>query len=69
MVIILLDADEAIKLIRSDGGNAMTAGSEIAKIVGKYFPSAHIMDKEKMAEGYKEMSAINLAIANGDQER
>ena len=70
MVIIRLDADEAVKLLcaHTDCGRTEKLLSDIEKVINRYFPAAHIMDKEKMAEGYKEAGAVNLAIANGDQE-
>lgn len=68
MVIILLDANEATQLMSAAKETNMTACETVAGIINKYFPAAHIMDKEKMAEGYKEAGAVNLAIANGDQE-
>lgn len=69
MVIILLDAKEALELIRAASERGMNLNFSVEEIINKYFPASHIMDKDKVAEGYKEMSAINLAIANGDQER
>lgn len=69
MVIILLDAKEAIELIEAASEKGMNMNISVNEIINKYFPASHIMDKDKVAEGYKEMGAINLAIANGDQER
>ena len=68
MVIIQLDADEAIEIIEKLNVRGIKLYDLITETINRYFPAAHTMDKEAMAEGYKEMGIINLAIANGDQE-
>ncbi len=70
MVIIGLDASEAAELIDAlaKHGRTVNMPTDTEKIINRYFPAAHNMDKERMAEGYKEMGEINLAVANGDKE-
>lgn len=70
MVIIGLEAREAAELLDAlaGRGRSLVMPEYIERIINRYFPAAHIMDKEQMAEGYKEMGEINLAVANGDQE-
>ena len=69
MVIIQLEAHEAVELIEKLNARGIKLYDLITKTINKYFPASHTMDKEAMAEGYKEMGIINLQIANGDQER
>ncbi len=67
MVIIQLEADEAVAIIAKLNAKGIKLYDLITDTINRYFPAAHTMDIEKMAEGYKEMGIINLQIANGDQ--
>ena len=68
MVIIQLEANEAIAIIAGLNAKGIDLYDLITYTINRYFPAAHTMDIEKMAEGYKEMGIINLQIANGDQK-
>ena len=69
MVIIHLSVEELLALLgESAQKRGISINMLIDEIVNKYFPSPHIMDKEAMAQGYKEMGEINLSIANGTSD-
>ena len=60
--IIELNGETEIMLI--DGAKSRNISPErfIEDIVNRYLPLSHIIDREKMAKGYIEMSEINLDL-------
>lgn len=70
MVIIQLDVGELEALLADLAKKrGISVDMLVSEIVNKYFPSPHKIDKEGMAEGYKEMGEINLSIANGSNDQ
>lgn len=70
MVIIQLDVGELETLLADLAKQrGISVDMLVSEIVNKYFPTPHKIDKEAMAEGYKEMGDINLSIANGSNDQ
>ena len=70
MVIIQLDVGELETLLEDLAKKkGISVDMLVSEIVNKYFPTPHKIDKEAMAEGYKEMGDINLSIANGSNDQ
>ena len=70
MVIIHLEVGELEELLtRLANERGISVDKLVSDIVNKYFPIPHIMNKNDMAEGYKEMGEINLSIANGSDDK
>ncbi|MBR6788809.1 MAG: hypothetical protein IKM44_03275 [Clostridia bacterium] len=67
MVIIHLEVGELEKVLTALAKErGISMDKLVSEIINKYFPSTHMMNREDMAKGYKEMSEINLSIANGE---
>lgn len=70
MVIIKLEVGEVEELLdKIAARRGISVDMLVSEIVNKYFPDAHRIDVEAMAQGYKEMGEINLSIANGDNKK
>lgn len=70
MVIIQLEVGELESVLAAEAERrGISVDMLVSEIVNKYFPTPHTIDKEAMAEGYKEMGDINLSIANGSNDQ
>lgn len=70
MVIIKLELGDAESSLLAEAERRnISVDKFVSEIVHKYLPTMHKIDKEEMAEGYKEMGEINLSIANGDDNK
>ena len=70
MVIIQLEIGNMEKQLQDIADKwSISVDRLVSEIVHKYLPTLHKIDKDEMANGYKEMADINLSIANGDDNK